>query len=130
MAGLGAPGRMRFGEQRRRARDEQAHMRGRFPRHARVLDEPDIESRHAHQAGGARQRRDDRVGVETRLEDHRRAAEQRDIGGDEQAMRMKNRQRMDQNVGAGEAPDVDQRARVGGEIVMRQHRAFRASGRA
>ena len=119
-----------LGEQRRRAADEQAHVRGRLARQAGMVEQAGVEGRHAHQRSRARQRRDHRVGVEARLEDHRRAGEQRDIGGDEQAMGMEDGQRVDQHVVGGEAPELDERLGVGGEIVVGEHRALRAPGRA
>ena len=93
-----------------------------------MVEQAGVEGRHAHQRRRARQGGDDRVGVEARLKDHRRAGDQRDIDGDEQAVGMEDRQRVDEDVVGAEAPQLGQRPRVGGEIVVGQHRALRAPG--
>jgi len=61
-----SPFAMRFGEQRRGARHEQAHVRGRLLRQALVRQQACVEGRHAHQAGGARHVGHDLVDVELR----------------------------------------------------------------
>src|ERR1700722_17520219 len=43
-------------------------------------------------------------------------------------MRMKDRQRVNESVGGTEAPTVNESQRIRGQILMRQHRAFRAAG--
>ena len=109
MAGALAPGLVRLGEQRRRAGDEQAHVRCRLAVQAVLLQQAHIEGRHAHQRGGARQRGDDRAGSNFGWKIIAAPAMQDDIGGDEQAVRVEDRQRVDQHVVAGEAPVLDQR---------------------
>ena len=47
--------RVGLGQKRRRARDEQAHMRRRFAVSRASFEQADIEGRHAHQGRGARQ---------------------------------------------------------------------------
>ena len=125
-----APGLVRLGEQRRGAADEQAHVPGRLGAQAGMFEQAGVEGRHAHQRGRARHRGHDSVGVEFRLEDHGRAGQQRDIGRHEQAMRVIDGQGVDQHVVGGEAPEADQRLRVGGKVLVRQHGALGASCRA
>ena len=128
MAGACRPFAMGVGEQRRRARDEQPHMLGGVLVQAGVLQQAGIEGRHAHHHGGAGHQLQDHVRIELRQEDHRGAREQRDVARHEQAVGVIDRQGVDQHVLVGEAPVVDQRIGVRGEIVVRQHRALGAAG--
>ena len=128
MAGACKPFAMGFGEQRRRAGDEQPHVPRGLLAQRRVMQEPRIERGHAHQHGRARHQFDDQVGIEFRQEDHRGTREQRDVARHEQAVGVIDRQRVDQDVVFGEAPVVDQGQRVRGQIVVAQHRALGTAG--
>ena len=121
---------MRFRQQRRRAGDEQAHMRGQLPIKARIGQQARVEGRHAHHRRRLRHRRDQVVHVEAGQEDNRAAGQQDRLGGDEQAARVENRQRVQKHVVAGEAPRFHKRLGVRKKIVMRQHGALRTAGRA
>ena len=88
-----------------------------------------VERRHAHhRRGAAPHQLQHQVRVELRQEEHRAARQQQRVHGHEQSMRMVDRQRVDQHVLVGEAPVIDERQRVRGEIAVRQHRALRAAG--
>ncbi|ESX22226.1 hypothetical protein X766_01885 [Mesorhizobium sp. LSJC255A00] len=128
VAGALAPGVVRFGEQRRRAGNEQADVLRRLGIQPVLLQEPGIEGRHPHQHCRAGQERDDAAGVEFLLEQHRGAGHQGDVGGDEQAVRVEDRQGMDQHVIPGETPLLDQHARIGGQVFVAEHGALGASG--
>ena len=119
---------MGFRQQRRRPGNEQAHMLRRLTRQFRVSHKPGIERRHAHHRGGARQQRHDLVGVEFWQEDHRPARQHHRVRGDEQAVGVVDRQRMQQHVAVAEAPVVDQRQRIGGQVAVAEHRALRPAG--
>ncbi len=112
VAGPLPPRRVRLGEQRRRAGNEEPHVRRGLAGQARMVEEPRVEGRHAHQRRRRGHGGDDRVGVEPALVDHRRPGEQRDVDRDEEPVGVEHRQRVDEAVGRREAPDVDQRQRV------------------
>ena len=129
-AGALPPGDVSLGEQRRRARDEQAHVGADSAAEAGMVEQAGIEGRNPHQRRRFPHRRDHRVRIEPVHVDHRRPRQKRDIGRHEQPVGMKNRQRVDEPVGVREAPAVDQRQRVRRQIFVRQHRALGAAGRA
>jgi hypothetical protein len=115
---------MSLGKQRRRARDEETHIRADVTIEAGMFEQAGVEGRHPHHRRCSRQRRNHRCGIELRHEDHRRPRQQRDVDRYEQPMRMKDRQRVNESVGGPEAPTVDQSQRVRRQILVRQHRAF------
>ena len=119
-----------LGRERRRARGEQAHVPHQAAVEAWIAEKPIVEGRHTHHRGDFRKRRQNPVEVEPVEEDHCPAGKQERVYRDEQAMGMKYRQRVKQDVVGREAPDIDQRQRVGAQILMGDHRAFRAPGRA
>ena len=128
MAGLRLPLAMGLGEQRRGARNEQPHVRGRLGVQHLVLEQAHVEGRDAHQHGRPRHQLEDPVDVELRQEDHRRAGEQRDVGRDEEPVGVEDRQRMDQHVVGGVGPGLAQRLGVRDEVAVGQHRALGAAG--
>ena len=128
MAGGGRPFAVCLGEQRGRAGNEQAHVLRRLGRQPLVLQQAYIERRHAHHRRGARHETEDLVGVELGHEDHRRARQQDEVCRHKQPVRVEDRQRVEQHVVGRELPRLQQRVRVGGKVIMRQHRAFRATG--
>ncbi len=130
MAGAGLEFAMGIGQQRRRARDEQPHMRRDLAGQPGMVYEAGIERRHAHHRGRLRQQRQHLVGIELRQKDHRAAGQQHDVGCDEQAVGMKDRQGMQQHVIGREVPVVDQHLGIRGEVAVAQHRALRPPGRA
>ena len=130
LAGAGLEFDMGLGEQRGAARDEQAHMLDERAVEARIGEQPRVEGRHAHHRGRLRHAGDEVVDVERRQEDHRAAGQQHHVGGDEQAVGVEDRQRVQEHVICREAPGLDQRFGVGEQIVVRQHGALRAPGRA
>ena len=125
MAGAGREGRVRVGEERRRARHQEAQA-ARRRLQPRLGEQADVEGRHPHHHARARHQPHHLGGVEPRHEQHRRAAGQRRVGGDEQPVRVEDRQGVEQRVGGREAPSLDQRQRVGQEVVVGQHGALRA----
>ncbi len=127
MAGAGVPFAVRVGQERRRTRDEQAHVRARLLGQPLMIQQADIEGRHAHHRRGLRHQAHDLVRIEFRQEDHRRAGHQRDVGRHEQPMGVEDGQRVQQHVVGREAPVIDQRQRVGGQVVVAQHRALGAA---
>ena len=119
-----------FGKQRRGARDEEPHVAGRFAVQALVLDQTGIEGRHAHHHRGFRHLLERLVGVEFRHEIHGCTGEQHDVGGDEEAMSVEDRQRVDQPVIGRKLPVLLQRLGIGQQIVVGEHGALGAAGRA
>ena len=115
---------MGVGQQGRRPADEQSHVGAACPIETAMFEQAGVERRNAHERRGARQRLNDRVGVKAVMEDHLRPRQQRDIDGDEQAMRVENRQGVDERVVRREAPQIDERERVGEQIALRDHRAL------
>ena len=130
MAGAGAEVAMRVGEQRRRARDEEAHMSRRVARQPLMLQKPGIECGHAHQGRRLGQETHHVVGVEFLPEQHRAARQEKRVGGNEKPMRMIDRQSVDEDIAIAEMPGVDESEGVAGEIGMAQHGALGAAGRA
>ena len=119
---------MRFGEQRRRTRCEQPHVLAGGFGQARNFQQPRIESRHTHHRRRFRQQPHHPVGVEFRQEDHRGACEHHGVARNEKAVRVIDRQRVQEHILVGEMPVFHERLRIGGEVVMRQHRALGAAG--
>ena len=66
--------------------------------------------------------------VEGRAEDGGRAGVQRAMQGDDQAMHVKDGQRVQQHIVAAPAPGFVQGGDIGGQIAMRDLRAFGAAG--
>jgi hypothetical protein len=128
VAGALLEGDVRLGEKRRASGGEEAHMRGKLPGEARIVEQPRIEGRHAHHRGRPRQPFDELVDLQRRQEDHRTAGKQDDVAGDEQAVRMEDRQRVQEHVVPGEPPCLDKGPGVGKQVVLRQHSALRAPG--
>ncbi len=64
------------------------------------------------------------------MEYHRRPRQQRDIDRDEEAMGVKDGQRVNEPIGGGKTPAVDKGKGVRRQILVGQHRALRAAGRA
>jgi hypothetical protein len=128
VAGAGAEGAVRLGEQRRRAAGEQPHMGAGLAGEAGMLEQARIERRHAHHGGRLRQQPQHLVGIELLQEDHRAARDHHGIGGGEQAVRVIERQRVKEHVLVGETPALHQHLRVGGEIAVAEHRALGAAG--
>ncbi len=118
------------GGERRRAGDEQAHVRDERTVELRAGQEPGVEGRHAHHRRRPRQIGDHPVGVKAGMEEHRAAGEHDRVGGDEKAVGVEDRQRVQEHVVTGEAPGVDERPRVRGEVAVAQHGALGAPGRA
>ncbi|OQC06313.1 MAG: hypothetical protein BWX79_02115 [Alphaproteobacteria bacterium ADurb.Bin100] len=128
-----------FGEgldqQRRRARNEQAHPLCGFSREGRLGQHAHIQRGYAHEHGGLAHAGDDGPGVEPVQPYHLAAIEQRRMNGHEQAMHVEDRQRVDEHVapavrpsGSRPAPVVLQHHGVGPHVAVRQHRAFAAPG--
>jgi hypothetical protein len=91
-----------------------------------MLEQADVERRHAHEARRPRHQREDLVGVEFLQEQHRPAGEQQRVRRDEEPVGVEHRERVDEHVVAREAPVVDEGERIRGKVVVRQHRALGA----
>ena len=130
MARAGAPFAMRLGQQRRRARHEQAHVRRRLARQIGPLQQACVEGRHAHHAGGARHQAHDLGRIELWQEEHAAARQQQRVRRHEKPVRMVDRQGVDEHVVRREAPVIDERFGVGIEIVVAEHGALGAPRRA
>ena len=128
VAGAGAELLVGLGRERRRARDEQAHVRHQLAGEVRPRQEARVEGRHAHHRRRLGQQAHHVREVEARQVEQRAAGHQRDVGGDEQAVGVEDRQRVQQPVIGGEAPGVAQGRRVGGEVAMAEHRTLRPAG--
>ena len=98
-------------------------------RERRLGEQPRVERGHAHHHGRARQqRRALRRASNFGSHSMRAPGQQHAVDRDEQAVHVVDRQRVEQHVAAREAPVLDQRRRVRGEVAVRQHRALRAAG--
>ena len=124
VTGARPPFPMGFGQQGRRARDEQAHMLRGLRRQVRALQQTGVEGRHAHHGGGARHQAHDGVRVELGQEQHGSARQHEGVGGHEKPVGMIDRQGVDEHVGRAETPEIHQRQGVGSEVVMAQHGAL------
>ena len=94
MAGARFPGAVRLLQQRRRAGDEEAHVRRRPLGEVVAVEQARVEGRHAHHHRRVRHRGDHRAGLEFRQEDHRGAGAQHRVGGDEEPVGVVDRQRV------------------------------------
>ncbi len=117
-------------EQRRRARDEQAHAGRDFAREVGAREQAHVVGRHAHQHARPRQRAITAPASKRGRKIIRAPAKQRRVDRHEQAVRVVDRQHVEQHVGRAEAPGLAQRQRVRGEVALGQHRALGAPGRA
>ena len=94
-------------------------------------EQADVEGRHAHQRSSRAAWRAGPRRVELRQEDHRRAGHQHHVRRHEQPVRMVDRQRVDAaRRRAVKRQTSRQRQRIGGEVVVAQHRALGAARRA
>ena len=130
MAGALLPRGEGVDEQRRRAGDEEPHVRRRLAREAALGQHAHVERGHAHEDRGARHRGDRRLGIELVEPDHGAAVDERAMHADEQAMRVIDGQRVDEYVtallGRSPAPVVPEHQRVREQVAVREHCALAA----
>ena len=119
-------------QQRRRAGDEQAHVRARLARQRGLGQHAHVQRGHAHEHGGlAACARSSARGVELLEPDHLAAVEQRAVERDEQAVHVEDRQRVDQHVAVGCQPQYRfSTCAFDEQVAVREHRALAAPGRA
>ena len=127
MAGACPPFPVGFGQQGRRARDEQAHVLGGLGRQVRALQQAGVESGHAHHGGGAGHQAQNRVRIELGQKQYGSASQHEGVGGHEKPVGVVDRQGVDEHVGGAEAPEVHQSEGVRRQIVMAQHGALGAA---
>ena len=139
VAGAFAPKLEGLGQQRRRARDEDAQLGADIGVEAVFLQQAHVIRRHAHHHGAAWQQGEHAFGVELGQKDLLGTGDQGAMAGDEQAVHMKERQRMQQHIapaGFGlfaparitPAPVIAQHQRIAAQIAVGQHRALAAAG--
>ena len=68
------------------------------------------------------------INVESWQKAHRDAAQHGAVHGDKQSVHVIDRQGMQQHIIFDEAPKVDQRKCIAGQVIVAQHRAFGAPG--
>ena len=127
VAGAGLKRRMRFGQQRGRAGNEQPHRRGQGAVKARIVQKPGVKGRHPHQNAGLWQKPQHRFDVKAGQKDHLAAGQQGYVCGDKKSVGVKNRQGMQQGIGGGKPPEIRQNAGIGQQVPVAEHRAFGAA---
>ena len=104
--------RMCIGQQGRRARDEETHVRDQIFGKTGLIQKAGVEGGHAHHRRGLGQAAQYGFNVKLGQEDHRPSGQQHDIRGYKQPMAVENWQRMQQHIIAGKPPCLDQRSSV------------------
>ena len=128
MAGPLAPLLVGLREEGRGPGHEEPHAGHRLGRQPRLRQQSRVEGRDAHHGGRPSQRGQHLRRVEGGQEDHRAAREQHHVRRHEQAVGVEDGQRVHEHIVGGEAPALDQRPRVGAQVVVREHGAFRPPG--
>ena len=116
------------GQQRRRTRDEQSHVRAGGRVEPGFVEQAHVHGGHTHEDSGARKVAHHLSRVELRQPDHLAAARERAVTRDEQPVHVKDRQCVQQHVARTPAPVLLERERIRGEVAVREHRALAATG--
>ena len=113
---------VRFRQKRRRAGDEQPHMRAGLAGEAVMVKKPRVEGRNPHHCGRLRHPFQRHVSRIFRQEDHRPADQRQQVAGHEQAVGMIDRQHVKKHVIGCEAPVVAKHLGIRAQVAVAQLR--------